>query len=336
MRVCFIVNKVDPRIASYRLRVEAVKMALEARFEQFSVLDRTLKPQVFDKIILSKRYDDEVLDYAMNMRSLFGTKIILDLCDNHFISTKAAPWTTKSVRHSLLRAVEICDWIVSSSAYLAKVIHDECGQDVPVDIIDDFVEISSPAVLRPYSPSYLRLLFLQRWIRRNATGKTKLVWFGNSVGLHRESGMAELRKSIDILNRVGKNAATLTIISNSRSMFNDVCDKIEIPLYYLPWNRASVYSALNLHDAAIMPISQNAFNWAKSSNRLTTSLYSGLQVVASDLPSYLPYSDYAFIGEFEKGLTELISGKRKNVKGFDVESHNRRISEDWYSTLSRI
>jgi hypothetical protein len=336
MKICFIVNKIDPRIASYRLRAEAVKMSLAARFEQFSVLDRLPKPQRFDKLILSKRYDEEALDYALNMRSLFGTKIILDLCDNHFMVSGASYGSIKSSRKSLLRAVKICDWVVSSSSYLATVIHDECGKDVKVDIIDDFVEIEAPPVLPHYVLSSLRLNFLRRWLRRNANEKTKLVWFGNSAGLHQESGIAELSKSIDVLNKVGRESATLTIISNSRSMFNDISDRIELPSYYLPWHRATIFAALRLHDAAIMPISQNAFNWAKSSNRLTTSIHSGLQVVASELPSYLAYTDHAFIGDFEKGLTELIAGKRKNVASFDVELHNREISAGWYSILSRV
>lgn len=121
MSVHFWTHTLNSNIASYRLRCVRVMDGLRSNGV---VAVQYHKGDVPEKLILSKRYDATSIQHALYLKQTFGTKLYLDLCDNHFYCS--VPSIEAVTRANQLReAVGSVDFVISSSQYLAEVIRQE-------------------------------------------------------------------------------------------------------------------------------------------------------------------------------------------------------------------
>ncbi len=81
----------------------------------------------------------------------------------------------------------------------------------------------------------------------------------------------------------------------------------DCPVFRVGWNRLTVDRALAAHDVALIPIRPNAYNLAKSANRVTTAFADGLAVCATAIPSYEPFRGVAVLDDWETGLAGLMA-----------------------------
>lgn len=325
-------------VASYRLRCHLVMGGLRQLGIEALLYEVGHHPDV---LVLSKRYDPTSLAHALELKRRFGTRLYLDLCDNHFFFKGDSPDASRRAAE-LDATVRAVDHVIVSTAYLAEVIRTRPGVSTTVSVIEDLVELPRTGrlldpVLHPLS--YIDCRRLRTWLVRVAPDvKHRLIWFGNHGGGFADSGMNDLRLIRPVLDELHTHEKiSLTIISNSREKYRELVMDWSVPTYYLEWNETFISTALRLHGVSVIPISRNPFTFAKSPNRVETSLVHGLGVVADRIPSYDKYQDAIYLDCWQDGLLALISGSGtcRMIKSVDFGQSNRSVIDAWAALFSR-
>lgn len=336
-------HKASETMASYRLRCAQIIEQLRREGLSCGIYEpeRAPTPKV---LVLSKRYDSESVARASDLRARSGTRIALDLCDNHFFAADDDPrWQARAA--ALKAAVGVADLVIASTEALAQAIAEVCPS-APIIVIGDAVEA-------PYTPAWpRRLLTPIPEVELAAFAATlppsrrrrRLVWFGNHVSTPAEGGMPDLARIHPLLDRLNVEIPlSLTIISNSRNAYAQLVENWRVPTRYLRWRRGTISRALRLHDVAVIPISVNAYTRCKSNNRLVTALLHDLGVVADSIPSYEPFADAAVLDDWEDGLRRILTddderrrqintGKRLQLKEWTLPL----IAQSWRQALAGL
>lgn len=329
----------NANIASYRLRCLHVAQRMRARgFDADLLRPGEAAPRV---LVLSKRYDSDSLARATQMRQQAGTRLVLDLSDNHFYTKTADPAGLQRAAE-LRDAVRAVDSVVACSEYLREAIRAEAGGDVPVTAIGDIVEAQAwPSFtdqLR-HPIEVLRLRHLRHTLRRQTPQRShRLVWFGNSGSDFVDGGMSDLGLVRPILETVHERAGiSLTVISNSADLFVRLTRDWSVPSHYLPWHSVTFSTALRLHGTSIIPIGRNPFTLAKTGNRVTTSLVHGLGVVADLIPSYDEFLPEIHAGNWEDNLCRLVEEDLPAPSRWSdaqVEQRNESVIDQWMHVVA--
>lgn len=320
-------HKARETIASYRLRCAQIIEQLRREGLDCGLYepDGAPAPKV---LVLSKRYDPESVAHAADLRARSGTRIALDLCDNHFFAADDDPrWQARAA--ALKAAVDVADLVIASTEALAQAIAEACPS-APIVVIGDAVEA-------PYTPAWhrrlltpiaeLELAALAAALPPSTT-RRRLVWFGNHVSTPAEGGMLDLARIFTQLDRL--NAETplcLTVISNNRTKYTQLVERWRVPTFYLRWRRTTVSRALRLHEAAVIPINVNAYTRCKTNNRLVTSLAHDLGVVADSIPSYEAFAEAAVLDDWENGLRRILTDHSERRR--QIEAGKRLQAKEW-------
>lgn len=320
------------QIASFRLR--CLNVIEQLRHEVNIGLYPT--SEIPEKIILSKRYDEQSISHVLALKEKYGLKVYLDLCDNHFYYDSHNIVAVERAE-LLRRAILAVNGVIVSSEYLKQIVLSEVPSVKSIVVIDDVVDL-------PVKPSFVDLLlnpcgyfFLQfiKYRLNKRSDSLRLVWFGNHSGGFADGGMDSLIEIIPILNKYAR-FITLTVISNSRAHYDELSKGFEFQSYYAPWNNLLSSKMLALHDVAVIPIKKNPFNLAKTSNRVATSLLSGLHVIAGSIPSYKEFEEYIYFDDYQAALDALISSRTRvdgDWRSF-FQKKNHEVVEKWKLYLS--
>lgn len=340
MNVAWWPHTSNPVVASYRLRCKQIVEQLKRDGHDVGRYAPRMRPTT---LVLSKRYDPRSIATAAELRERHGTRLVLDLCDNHFYATQASPYWEKRAE-SLRAAISTVDLVVASTPTLAEVIRNETGhQDIVV--IGDAVE-------PPYMPSAderirhplaeLDLSRLHSALQRDGlTPGHRLVWFGSHGSGNAEGGMSDLLRLRTQLEQLHRNhPLSLTVISNSYKLYRQIMAPWAIPTHYLRWRGETFSRALRLHGLTVIPVTRNPFTLCKSNNRALTSLRHGLCVLADSIPSYTELGDCVELDNWEDGLIrlqeeeayrqrQLAAGKKKLATTYSLE----QIAAQWATAL---
>ncbi|MDT8388238.1 MAG: hypothetical protein RQ736_12040 [Thiogranum sp.] len=299
LRIGWKPQNYESRVASVRIR--CLNSIRELRAQGFPVeLYRDRHQKTYKSVVFSKAYNARDIELAERLKSR-GTRIIFDLCDNHFLLSDE-----RVDRLARMFAIADC-WVVSSQA-MADVVRRKFDSTKPLWVIEDAVEEHLNGQLLD-----VRGRLQARWQLRGLRGfldsvanrkAVHLVWFGNHKASYGDSGLAHVRKLRPLLEKLHvRRPLTVSVISNSRDAFNEVFRDWKIPVYYIDWSAHTFLAALKLHDVAVIPIDVNEFTEVKTNNRIALSLNQGLGVVADSIPSYRVFSDCSFLDNWEQGLT---------------------------------
>lgn len=297
----------DERVASVRLRCHLIVREL-----QRSGADaRVYRPDATAPrtLVLSKRYDPASLAHAQSLRTRAGTRLVLDLCDNHFHCARAVePFVQRAA--DLVAAVRGVDRVVAASHALADVVRQHVPQAPPIDVIGDLIEprLQPPRRWRERMRERWRLTRL-RWRlgRAGAAAGRRLVWFGNHGSPNVDGGMQDLESVRQALHdHHRERPLSLTVISNSREHFHALTQGWAFPCLYLPWSGATFDDALALHDITLIPVRANPFTLCKTANRVATASMHGLAVAADTIPAYEEFRDCIVLGDWGAGLARLM------------------------------
>lgn len=324
-------------VASYRIRCRSI---VESLAELGHVVTQSTSIcSSAEVLILSKRYDEKTLRRALSLKKKTKCILMLDICDNHLVFSENSRSSAVKKSVDFKRAIEAVDQVIFSSPYLRDSIDRECKLRGKSFVIEDYIEQKT----YPRKGS-IRGLWNNLECRRlasffeknNVEAGGRLIWFGNHEGRFEKAGMVDLLLVKDVLEKLGKERAiSLTVLSNSRSKYNDLIAPLTIPTAYIPWKIESFSSILEQHDVSIIPCSENMFTKAKTANRVTTSLVHGLQVIADDIPSYREFTRYIHISNWEENLNYCVSGGLSN-ENFNPTERNRTIIGKWEAALGLI
>lgn len=284
--IAFWPHTTNPKIASFRLRVHNIIKNLQNQHMQVGYFTQTTIPKI---LILSKRYDKQTLKKAIEIKTRYGTKLVLDLCDNHFYNEKNDSQWEKKIGE-LTHAIHNVDLIIASTDTLKTEIQKHLKNPVQITVIGDVVEKNND-INNFANLSYWKHLFsfasLKKKLDQANQKPYRLVWFGNHGSPYASGGMEDLLLTINALKNIAKkHPITLTVVSNNRNKFDTLFHHSTFPAFYIEWNPYFFSRILNLHTISLIPITPNPFTDAKTNNRIATSLIHNLGVCASCIPSY--------------------------------------------------
>lgn len=333
----------DPRVASTRIRC----LRLIDGLRQLGV-DAALHDPVApapEILILGKRYDAASIAAARSLR-VQGTRVVLDLCDNHFYAENPSPASERR-KANLIDAIRSVDAVVVATAALAEVVADQCRSSPSLTVIGDaFEPPADPTSFAALSHPAHEWLFgrFARALARGSTPKIRLVWFGHHGNEFAGGGMHDLMRIAPQLESLSSHLPlSLSIISNHAGKFRRLRKQMNFTCHYLPWNASNFSRAMRLHDVALIPVSLNPFTACKTNNRIATALVHGVAVVADPVPSYLEFSDSAILGDWEGGLQRLCTDsewRQQRVRVGRERLENRwalrTISAQWLTLLRGV
>jgi hypothetical protein len=319
----------DPRVASTRIRCLYPLRELQSRGYPAELFDPS-RADHYAVVVYSKLYDRTTYREAEAFKKL-GVKIVLDLCDNHFYN----PNNLESLRKAAAELKEmmvLANELVASTETMANVMRNEVSEPKPITVIRDGLETKIQASEAPWLERWRerrRVLNLLRQLYADKrSGRTALIWFGIHGGANADYGMLDLlkiRSTLELMNE--RFPLSLTVISNSEEKYEQNIRPWSIPTYYLTWHPSTFFDALRAHSIAVLPISKNPFTVCKSNNRLLTSFYAGLAVVADSIPSYLPFADMCYLDDWQRGLECYLSSPQ--LRRDHVETAQATVAQEW-------
>jgi hypothetical protein len=324
----------NKRVASARLRCFQIVEELE-RWGMDAAIYAPGKPPP-RTLVLSKRYDAASVRHAADLRREFGTRLVLDLCDNHFYASNAeAKWQARA--DALRHAVATVDQVIASTPTLRHYIEAACPQHPPIEVVGDAVEFpGGPSGLRRarHLKAEFRLARLRAAVSRAGVAEgRRLLWFGHHGSGNAEGGMSDLLSISGRLESAhARQPLSLTIISNSKDKYRQITRDWRITTHYLDWHAATFSRAAALHDIAVIPIGQNPFTLCKTNNRVATAFVHGLAVAADSIPSYEDFAQSAVLEDWGPGLDRLMDDPA--FRQARIASAMQLIERDW--NLSRM
>lgn len=289
----------DPNTASIRIRL----LQPLAWLQQLNLPVEIYRPENsahYTSVLFSKTYDDRALDLARSLRNE-GKRVIFDICDNHFFGADQSQALTERAAR-LRQMLNLSSQIVTSTETLADQLRSYIeDSSVQIHVIPD--ALTAPSLRQ--KAGLLQRFALQRLSRfvEQQRSALRLVWFGNRGVGHAQSGLVDLLRVRDVIEaHHNRRRVSLTVISNSYSLYKQVCHDWSVPTHYMPWALQTIDAALSQHDVAIIPIARNPFTVAKTNNRPATAMLAGLGVIADSIPSYEELRPYVVLDDWMHGL----------------------------------
>lgn len=294
-------------------------------------------------LVLAKRYDAGSIACGLALRERAGTKLVLDLCDNHFYSDQALPvWQARV--DELRRAVHAVDAVVTASPVLAGIVREQCPKVKAVHVVPDALdEWPMPVRLRwAERRQQLRLWYFLR--AHPVTSGRRLMWFGNRGSDYAAGGMQDLSLIADFLHsHHARQPISLTVVSNSFDAWRQLAKLWSLPTLYLPWSMAVFRHAQLRHDVALIPAEINPWTSCKTNNRLATAFIAGQAVAASRLPAYEEFADLAALDDWDAGLAALMDNAGERARRIQLASERLRqrfqidvVCQRWHTVIGYV
>ena len=277
----------DPRIASFRFRVEKPLAALKERGHE-AELFQVEALNDYSAVVFSKSYSAEDLRMAQSVKER-GGKVIFDLCDNHFYNPAELPRYARA-RREMLTMMKLAHRVTCSTPALAAVIGEVTEGRISPLVISDIAERAPSAAPGDHASPF------------------NLLWFGSHGSPNAPSGMADLlliRKLLEDLAR--ETPLRLTVCSNSRAKFNEIVAPFQMPTRYVEWSIPHQAAEFIEADAVVLPVTLNPFTACKTHNRLSSALYAGRPVVATAIDSYREFAPFCSLDDWNEGLRRCIA-----------------------------
>lgn len=236
-----------------------------------------------------------------------GMKVVVDISDNHFADPMLGAYWREVVKLATVCAV--------GSKPMAAITKKHTKSDVVV--IGD--PLGSPTgVPKVYSG-----------------GTAKLVWYGYITNIDLMAEWAD-RLNGDISFVLVTTPAPQ--IMQHVSLFNMKRGRMQL----IPWSEEAQWAAVESADAVLIPSNPSDPRMAvKTANRLTDAINAGRHVIASPLPSYLPFRKYCdltddpqraldrYLSNPGEALQRIKDGQKAVLEACSIEA----ISKQWLAVM---
>lgn len=319
-------------VASMRYRVQYPARALEARGHRVEVVKLQdvraglrLEWQGLNVLVIGKLFSDKDLGLfvessriqlkCVGAASAAGVTVVADINDDHFSKpTLGDHWT------SLAKMADIC--IVGSEAMGATV---QRHSQRPICVVGD--PLGSPkGAARVYADRH-KGGAIARFFSRPPL---KLVWYGmiNNVTAMEHWANAIARLADD-------QPFELRLVTSEHPAVTALCAQFNrrvgrrARMEHVPWTEVAQWEAVADADVVLIPATAGDPTKAvKTANRLTDALYAGRYVIASPLPAYATYGDFADLTDdplsaLQRYLADPASSRNRVVRG------QVTVEQDW-------
>lgn len=266
-------------MASARYRCYQPMDALRKEGFDCALLDESMSGE-YSAVIFQKRYSDEDLKIAEHVKANNGL-VVLDLCDNHLF----APLFQKQLKRraeKLKRFLSVADILTVSTPELAKYIPHK-----NVRVLEDIIELGTARTFRPPS----------------LDPAIKLVWYGSPGSLMPRFGLVDLAPLVPALNKLNDDIpVSLSVVSSDERAAEKVLEKACFDWSFTEWQLENYYDDIAENDICLIPADINPFTRVKTNNRVLLSLWLGVPVVASEIPSYREFSSYVKFDNWQSNI----------------------------------
>ena len=211
------------------------------------------------------------LDACLAARS-HGCRLVVDICDYPFTKPPPVPEFYSAV----LRA---CDAVVVNSERMGELMSPHTTRR-PLLIEDAILGTMSEPAFAPGA-------------------RAELLWFGHSSNLLYLEARLE-----DLVRFATRKRCRLTVMAEDGIGVREWTEDIRTPrapgfeTRFIPWSLEAMPIALRECDLVMLPSDpSDALKAGASANRLAEALNAGRFPVTSRLPSYLPFSEAAWMGQ---------------------------------------
>lgn len=309
-------------MASIRYRVLYVAEYLAAQGHRIDIVqaglpadDARLKaPLSADVVIVSKGLFEGSVSLAQRAKSL-GAQVVLDLCDDHF---------STSFRETYLGLSSLADGITVSTFAMAKAVMVHTGRDSTV--LEDPFE--APYGAPTFAPS---------------ADRVRLLWFGHPTNLDTLSAVLP-----EVVRFGRQQRVHLHVVSQDQGNVADAlnqwsqANQPHVSMQFSQWSANSTWEAMDRADVVVIPSLPAESKLVKSPNRIVESIRRGKFVSAFPLPSYLPFAEFAWLGEqvmdgVRWALQNRTAAIQRIVKGQHYVEHRHApppLAERWKSVLA--
>ena len=286
-------------VASIRYRVALPARALEAGGHRIEIVKlqalhqgQPLAWEDVDVLIVGKLFvDDDREQFSGNSRRILeachaahraNAKVIADINDDHFERPDFGEYWK-----SLAQTADVC---IVGSAAMGKTVSRYTHR--PVTVVGDPLASpkSAPRVQADRSGSLVSRMF--------RTVPLKLVWYGNlnNVGMFIQWMQWLGRVWTDVPLQVRMVTSRHPTVDAFCTEFNAKYSK-HAQVEFIEWSEDAQWSVVADSDIVLIPSDASDVTKAvKTANRLTDALHAGRYVIASPVPSYLPYADFVDLG----------------------------------------
>lgn len=294
---------------------------------------------IVGKLLPSPRFEElkEKLLAGIDTARNKGVKLLADINDDHFETPQLGPlWKALVTR---------ADGVVAGSEAMAEVIRSHTR--VPVQVVGDPVgsPLGEPQV---FSPAKGLSKGLQRVLEALGHGRhsLRLVWFGTHGNWPSMAGW--IRQLVQLARR---QPWQLTLISRPGVGIEEFVSGFNAArpdgamLEFVPWQEETVWEHVSEAHMVLIPSDLSRQGKAvKSANRLVDALHCGRFVVASPVPAYQPFGEYAWLGDdpvtgIEWALAHSDEAFQKIRQGQEqvIREHSKEaIAHQWAETFSRF
>lgn len=294
-------GQLSSQLASARYRVLIPAKELANRGFQIQVFNtqtivRDVPEDILkcDQIVFSKSFTP-VNEFIAREAKARGIRIIVDLCDNHFVSEP-------ELRSHLIKMCELADVIVCSTPAMAEALMEHTGR--AGTIISD-----------PYEGEHQNPVFTPK-------KSCELCWFGHTINVPSLLNQLVSLEELATEGKLGKNpilrivTGVIPELEEAIGRYNKSLTKWKLEL--IPWSLKATWDAFFNSDIVLVTTEGSAgFRAVKSPNRVIEPLWAGKMVVANPLPAYLEFSDSAILCE------DLKAGIQKVLDLSPDEIHRR-------------
>jgi hypothetical protein len=276
----------------------------------------------YDCVIFQKSYTQADYELAQEYVSR-GVKVVFDLCDNHFYAPGDQPMLVERAAR-LRQIVDVADVVTVSTPAVAELVPEK-----RVFLVDDALEVPRGAAVARLHASWRR-----RLARR---GSARVVWFGNGESKGIDIGLTELGRIMPDLEAVHRSTPLrLTVISNSRRLFDQHTGGSSFPARYVRWNATTFAQHFSANDVCVIPMNVNPYSVCRTNNRVRTALLLGLPVVATEIPSYAEFAPWMLVEDWRENVTRYATDRalaQRHVEG--AQAHitstytSTRVVEQW-------
>lgn len=276
----------DRSVPSTRLRTLLPVRHLAAAGWSASLMPRDGSGR-FDCVVFQKAFSDDDVALAERLSGQ-GVRIVFDLCDNYLVNPHGlAEQAARGDR--LRRMLDLADVVSVSTPALGDAIAPRAAV-----VVDDALDLPRGGRAWPLRQR------AGAGIRARLARPLRLVWFGTAGSKTFSFGLSHLTPVLPLLDRLHRTQPVeLTVISNSRPLFDRHVGDRAFPCRYVAWQASTFARHMGTHDVCLIPIEPNPFTVCKTNNRVVLSLVLGVPVVASPIPSYLELSSWLLFEDWE-------------------------------------
>ncbi len=238
----------DDRVASSRIRVHSVVEALRRQGAGAT----THYDAGADALVIQKRVTPERIAVARSARRS-GQLLIYD-CDDY--GAALSLWAKEK---DIRLMFELADVVTTNTPEFASLYRDAYGAR-RIELVPDVVDY--------YLPSPLPVSELP-------SATLTVLWFGNATNLDL------LRPYLAALSALPSCSLIVCTDARAQSMLD-----LNANMRFIPWSQAGFPTVLRSAHISFLPHAESGADYAKSNNRMATSIAWGVPAVVSRTPAY--------------------------------------------------